>query len=166
MRDVRRLASLPDDFQNAAAPEARPERAKSAAPFSLRLSAQERATLEADAGNLPLGEYIRRRVFGEDASPRRRVPRRPGPDHELLARVLAELGRSRLASNLNQLAKAANTGALPVSREIAAELAAACADVREMRATLLRAMGLPPSSEDYGATIPPSSEDYGEGGQA
>jgi hypothetical protein len=141
MRDVRQLASLPDDFQNAAKGEARSGRAKPAAPFSLRLTVQERARLEADAGGLPLGEYIRRRVFEGGASPRRRV-RRPTPDHESLARVLAELGRSRLASNLNQIAKAANSGSLPVTPELRAELNAACADVRVMRDALITALGL------------------------
>jgi hypothetical protein len=141
MRDVRQLASLPDDFQNAAKGIVRSGRAKPAAPFSLRLSAQERARLEADAGGLPLGEYIRRRVFADGATPRRRT-RRPIADHESLARVLAELGRARLASNLNQIAKSANSGSLPVTPELSAEINAACADVRAMRDDLITALGL------------------------
>jgi hypothetical protein len=142
---------LPEAFGKAARRDSKTRWARPPAPFSLRLSAEERAQLERDAGGLPLGEHIRRRVLGEDRSARRRIPRRPSPDHELLARVLSELGRSRLASNLNQLAKAANAGALPVTPDTEAALAAACSDVRVMRMTLLRALGLIEDMPDAGS---------------
>lgn len=118
-------------------------RAKHAAPFSLRLSDEERAELERAAGSQPLGAYIRARVFGERVTPRRPV-RRPIQDAQALARVLGALGQSRLASNLNQIAKAANAGALPVTPELEDELALACRDVREMRTALIAALGLKP----------------------
>ena len=54
--------------------------------------------------------------------------------------MLAELGKSRLASNLNQLAKAANTGSLPVSPETEQALVQACEDVRRMRHALPAAL--------------------------
>jgi hypothetical protein len=57
------------------------------------------------------------------------------------------LGASRLSSNLNQLAKAVNTGSLPVSPEVEAELMEACQEVQELRADLLRALGKMPGSE-------------------
>lgn len=114
-----------------------------AAPFSLRLSFEERARLARDAAGLPLGAYIRERLFDEEAQPRRTRGRFPVKDHEALARVLAELGRSRLANNLNQLARAANTGSLPVTPETEEELARACAAVAEIRQELLRALGVP-----------------------
>lgn len=63
-------------------------------------------------------------------------------DEVALGRVLAMLGRSHLANNLNQLAKSANIGALPVTPELESELRAACADVRLMRALLLQALGI------------------------
>ncbi len=37
---------------------------KTPPPFSLRLSFEERARLERDAGDMPLGAYIRERLFG------------------------------------------------------------------------------------------------------
>ncbi|MEJ2681299.1 MAG: plasmid mobilization relaxosome protein MobC [Gammaproteobacteria bacterium] len=43
--------------------------------------------------------------------------KRPIKDIKALSQVLAELGQSRIANNLNQLAKASNTGSLPVNRD-------------------------------------------------
>jgi hypothetical protein len=59
-----------------------------------------------------------------------------------LGQLLALLGQSRLANNLNQLAKAANQGSLPVTAEIEAELQQACAHILEMRLLLLKALGI------------------------
>lgn len=117
---------------------------KSAPPFSLRLTAEERARLENDAAGKPLGAYIRERLFGESAAPRKRGGAKPVEDHEALGRVLGALGQSRLSSNLNQLAKAVNTGSLPVTPETEAELKEACRDVSALRDELLRALGKSP----------------------
>ncbi|HWH73027.1 MAG TPA: plasmid mobilization relaxosome protein MobC [Methylibium sp.] len=113
------------------------------APFSLRLTFEERAVLEAQAGHMPLGAYIRARLLGGAAMPRK-VHRRPVKDDEALARVLGALGNARLSNNLNQLARAANAGALPVTPETMQALIAACRDVRDMRAGLMAALGLDP----------------------
>jgi hypothetical protein len=104
----------------------------------LRLTAEERATLDRLAGRRPLGDYIRDSLLGEEQH-KRRVSRRPQVDEKQLALVLAELGRSRLSSNLNQLAKSANRGTLPVSRDVAGELREAC---WAMRNALISALGL------------------------
>ena len=99
-------------------------------PFSLRLTHEERARLLADAGRKPLSAYIRERLLGENDAPRKRQNNSPIKDHEALGRVLGALGRSRLASNLNQLAKAVNTGSLPVTPETEANLKEACRKCR------------------------------------
>lgn len=52
------------------------------------------------------------------------------------------LGQSGLASNLAQLARAANTGALLVDEETRAALNSACADVAAIRAALMQALGM------------------------
>jgi len=118
----------------------RPAKTKREAPFSLRLSAEEKARLKAAAGSMPLGVYIKARLFEDlPAVPRQRTPSRF--DKALLGKVLAALGRSRLSSNLNQIAHAANIGALPVDDELVADLKAACSDVRTMRNALLKALG-------------------------
>jgi len=115
-------------------------------PFSLRLSAEQRRALEARAGGMPLGEYIRCQLFaGEVPRPPSRRPR-PLKDHKALAEVLARLGASRLASNLNQLARMANAGALPVTPETEEALQEACRDIAAMKAMLMTALGLQDSS--------------------
>lgn len=57
-------------------------------------------------------------------------------------RLLPRLGQSRIANNLNQLARAANVGALDLTPELEAELHEACAAVLEVRALLVAAVGL------------------------
>lgn len=112
------------------------------APFCLRLTAEQRAFLEDQAGNLPLGTYIRQRLLGE--KPQRRNGKRPLKDQKALAQVQAMLGASRISSNLNQLAKAMNSGSLPVNRETRAAILQACEDIAFMRQELVRALGLRP----------------------
>lgn len=114
---------------------------KAPAPFSLRLTFEERAKLEEAANGVPLGAYIKARLFGEDLEKVRRRNTRPVEDHVALARVLASLGQSRLSQNLNQLARAVNTGTLPVHPDTEAEITAACLEIIEMRSELLRALG-------------------------
>ena len=89
--------------------------------------------------------YIRGQLFGDDAAPRKRRGNSPIKDGEALGRVLGALGASRLSSNLNQLAKAVNTGSLPVTPETEAELMLKPAnEVRALRRDLLRALGKSP----------------------
>ena len=77
---------------------------KTPAPFCLRLSKEERARLEHDAGDMPLGAYVRSCLF-DNPTPRKRRMKRPVKDHEILAQLLTKLGASRMANNLNQLAQ-------------------------------------------------------------
>jgi hypothetical protein len=111
-------------------------------PFSLRFTVEERQTLESLAGTMPLGSYIKSRLFADGAPPKLARTRNPVRDDRALAQVLARLGESRMASNLNQLAHAANIGALDCDDEVAAALTAACADIRAMRSMLMTALGL------------------------
>lgn len=118
-------------------------------PFSLRLSKDERLRLEAEAAGAPLGAYIKAKLIG-GSSPilvKRRQTGYPVEDRKSLAQALALLGQSRIANNLNQLAHAANIGALPMTPETEAELVAALRDVRRMRHLLLAAVGLKPEGE-------------------
>lgn len=115
---------------------------KTPTPFSLRLTFEERAKLEAAANGAPLGAYIKAMLFDGDLAKLRRRNMNPVADQQALARVLSALGRSRLSSNLNQLARAANTGTLPVHPETEQELLEACREVMALRADLLRALGL------------------------
>lgn len=134
---------IAEDFRNAA--ERSPSRAsysgKAPPPFSLRLSAAEKAELLRRAGNRPLGAYIRSFLLDGAESPRR-VRRQPVKDEQALAKVLGELGKGKLANNLNQLAKAANLGSLPIGPETEQAIVEACQEVRRMRETLMVALGL------------------------
>ena len=121
--------------------------AKYPPPFSIRFTFEERARLDADRGPNALSTHIRELLFGDNATPRTRPGNSPVGDAEALGRVLGALGASRLSANLNQLAKAVNTGSLPVSPEVEAELIEACQEVQELRSDLLLALGKPPRSE-------------------
>lgn len=135
------MSTLRHNFNDIAAPKT----AKAAPPpFSLRLTFEERQRLEADAGDMPLGAFIRKRLLGDNAAQRKRKGNSPVKDKAALARVLGALGQSRLSSNLNQLAKAVNTGSLPVTPETEADLKTACRDIAALRADLLRALGKTP----------------------
>ena len=107
-------------------------------PFSLRLTKEQRADLEDRAGraSLSMGGYVLSVIFNTP-EPRRRTAR-PSADLDLLARLLAAVGK--IGSNVNQLAYVANTGGWPDSRA----LAEAVADVRWMRDTLMLALGVTP----------------------
>jgi hypothetical protein len=139
------FAGLKDQFNQSVPPTQNPVKQKSAPPFSLRLTTEERNRLNDLAGTQPLGAYIRSKLFGTDTEKRRPV-RRPGLDHQKLALVLSELGRSRLASNMNQLAKAANCGTLDFSENMLAEIREACRAITQMREMLIVALGLKPES--------------------
>ncbi len=122
-------------------PEPERHSGRDTAPFSIRLTADERQLLEQAAAGAPLGTYIRSRIL-DGQTARRKVQRAPVADQAALARVLAQLGQSRLGNNLNQLAKAANMGALIVTPDVTAEFKEACAAVAAMRHDLMRALGL------------------------
>ena len=142
------MSTLDHNFNEIAAPAEIPatETSKYPPPFSIRLTFEERAQLDADRGRVSLAAHIRERLFGDDATPRKKPGNSPIKDAEALGRVLGALGGSRLSSNLNQLAKAVNTGSLPVTPETEADLVAACEEVKALRADLLRALGKSPGA--------------------
>lgn len=120
---------------------------KRLAPFSIRLSLEERARLAVEAAGAPLGAYIKAKVLGTVPVERKRRKVLAIKDREALAQALALLGRSRLSSNLNQLAYAVNIGSLPLTPETEAELRAALADIRELRCLLLTSLGFRPEGQ-------------------
>lgn len=110
-------------------------------PLSVRFTESEKAQLKALAGNKPVSLFIRERALGGESEPRKPRPS-PVRDANVLGHLLAVLGQSRLSSNLNQIAKAANQGSLPVTAEVETDLRQACAEVFEMRCLLLKALGI------------------------
>lgn len=123
-----------------------PSRKEKTTPVSIRLSADERSRLEAEAGRRSLSEYIRTRLFGEN----RRVRAIPAPKIEArqLAHVLAVLGQSELAPSLRELLRAVQIGDLPAPEKIEESLVTACAATMEIRRHLMIALGLVEGAPD------------------
>jgi hypothetical protein len=111
-------------------------------PFSLRLSLEERQRLEKYATGMSLGEYIRQRLFDESFPKRHTRGKHPVKDHKILSQLLGEIGRTRLASNMNQIARAINNDNLELTPETQTALLEACADIYEMRHMLMTGLGL------------------------
>jgi len=147
--------SLIDTFSRAAdtakpSPKPKPRR-KAPPPITFRASEDERAAILRAAGAMSLSAFIRLKVLADldiDA-PRRKVSRKrhtPSAELAVLGQMLGGLGQSRLSQNMNQIAKAANMGALPVSPALEAELFEACAAIQDMRTKLIEALGVKPTS--------------------
>jgi len=108
-------------------------------PFSMRFTDDERRVLEMAADGRPLAAFIRWLIFKEDMPelPKRRTREQMAiPERKELSKLLGTLGKSRISQNINQLAKAANSGSLPVNHEVVEELNNACDAIRWMRTTL------------------------------
>ena len=111
-------------------------------PFSIRFSKEERQQLEYMASGASLGEYIRSRLFEGSTSIRRTKGRFPVKDEQALAKLLGVLGHSQIPNNINQLARAANSGSLPLTPETQKQLSEACLSVAWIRRQLIQALGL------------------------
>lgn len=117
-------------------------------PFSIRFSDDERQKLDAARGVLSLAAYIRLKLFTEaddQSRERKKLARKhatPSAELAVMGQMLGGLGQSRLAANMNQIAKAANLGTLPVSSELEAELLSACAAIQTIKSELVSAMGI------------------------
>lgn len=115
------------------------------APFSLRLSDAEREALDKMAAGKPLGQFIKDAIFGQGFRPL--APQESQiSDKQILAKLLGALGQSRISANINQLARAANSGSLPVNQEVLKSLNEAAAAVLWMRDCLIKGMGLKPQT--------------------
>lgn len=128
------------------------------APFSIRLSPAERAVLRAQAGQVPLGTYLRGLVLGRSAG-KRSARRSPSEGRSEVAQLLAQLGSSHIAESLSALASQAASGALLADAETAVRLRQACDEVSAMRAMLMQALGRAPGrfSSPAGVADVPSS---------
>ena len=117
------------------------KRSKYPPPFSMRFTEDERRVLEMAAAGRPLAACIRWLIFKEDMPelPKRRTREQMASlERKELSKLLGTLVKSRISQNINQLAKAANSGSLPVNHEVVEELNNACATIRWMRTTLIK----------------------------
>lgn len=99
-------------------------------------------------GEPPMAVFLRSLIFDEALLSKRRKSRKsPIKDHQVLASLQGELGQSRIANNINQLAKSANSGSLEVSPDTEKALQNACSDVRWIRYMVMKALGVEPGDE-------------------
>lgn len=126
------MTSFKDDFNGN----------KPLSPYSIRFTQEERQQLERMAHGISLSEFIRSCLFKENVSIRRTKGRSPVKDEQALARLIGVLGQSRIPNNINQLAKAANTGSLPVNPDTEKRLNEAYNIILWMRRQLIQALGL------------------------
>lgn len=111
---------------------------------TLRVTPEEKERLQRDAGRQSVSAYVRSRLLGDDAKPRRTKGNYPVKDHEALAKVLRALGHSNLAQEFDMLKWASEDGAILIDRETAGAIRNACADIKKMRDDLVAALGLRP----------------------
>ncbi len=119
-------------------------------PFSIRFTPAERKALEMAAAGRPLAAYIRWLIFKEDMPemPKKRTKGESvSRDQKEIAKLLGALGQSRISSNINQLAKAANSGSLPVNEEVIQALNEAVAAIKWMRQRLIKGLGIKPQNQ-------------------
>lgn len=110
-------------------------------PLSIRFTFEERAELDELSEGMPVGRFIRECTF-RFLKIGKTPKSLPVQDAKLLAKVLGLLGKSRISSNINQLAKAANSGSLPVNDDVQKALMEACQAIMFIRDTLIEALGL------------------------
>jgi Bacterial mobilisation protein (MobC) len=102
--------------------------------ITVRLTPDERAAIDsaAERAGLTAGSYARDTMLG---APAPRQVRRPHVEQKLLVLVLRALGY--IGNNINQIARALNSGDEPDD----AALRGALADLHTMRDAVLRALG-------------------------
>ena len=109
--------------------------------ITIRLTPSEYAHVESEAANLPISVYIREKLLSDSPFIRKTRNRTPIKDHEILAQIIGLLGSGRIANNLNQLAKAANSGKA-FSEDEKALLFQSCAEIRAIRDMNMQGLGL------------------------
>ena len=117
-------------------------------PYCIRFTEDEREALELAAGDRTLSAYIRFLIFGDEIPKSRTRGKKPVKDQKELARLLAAFGQSRIANNINQLAKAANSGSLPVNMDVLKALNEAASSIQWIRQTLIKALGIKAANLD------------------
>ena len=111
-------------------------------PFSIRLNWQQREELEKLTKGGSWGTYIKEAIFSDMKKPPANSRVIKEMDHKILGKLLGALGKSRISNNINQLARAANSGSLQVNEETVKALHDACRAIQWMKITLIEGMGL------------------------
>jgi uncharacterized protein (DUF1778 family) len=109
--------------------------------LTVRLTPEQRKKLDQLAAGCTLSDYIRACIFSDQAPIVKTRGRFPVKDEQAVSRLLAMLGQSRIAQNINQLAKAVHSGSLPVNQDVQKQIMEACEAISWMRQQLLQALG-------------------------
>ncbi|EKE78041.1 hypothetical protein [Oceanibaculum indicum] len=139
--------TLSKQFTDTAKP-AKPKRRRPSS-LSIRVSDEERAILQRKAGKRSIGAYVREKALGDEQAPRRRSVAKPSIDSVLLGKVLGKFGQSEQVTVLFLLLAAAENERVTMGKKDRAALHAACADMREVRALVMGALGLRGEEPSY-----------------
>jgi hypothetical protein len=118
-------------------------------PFSIRLTDEERAKLDALAGDMPMADYVRTRLF-DTPSPRHHKMRRFDVNQSLLKKLLRELGRQHISSRLHLIMNSIDDGDLEVDDKLELELHYLCSELRHLRRNIRKALGDELSDRQWG----------------
>lgn len=122
--------------------------ARSSVPVSIRVTAEEKARLQAMAGSLAVSSYIRHKLFDDAAVVRakryQKKPRQPHIDHAQIAQLLGMFGQSELARSMLALSLAVQMGELEASAEVETKITQACTEIHDIKVALIMALGIKP----------------------
>jgi hypothetical protein len=121
----------------------------SSVPVSIRVTAEEKAQLQAMAGSLAVSSYIRHRLFDDAAVTVRakryqKKSRQPSIDRAQIAQLLGTFGQSELARSMLALSLAVQMGELEASAEMEGCIKQACSEIHAIKTTLIMALGIKP----------------------
>lgn len=122
----------------------RPKSDKTRHILSVPMTAEQRADLDALAGAKPLSAYVRERLFAandNNAAPTKTARRkRTRKEEAALSTALAVLGET--AQAMRSLRHDIACGIRPLSPDTEASILNACADIDEMKALLMKGLGI------------------------
>lgn len=129
-------------------PDKRPQKKsiKPRALLTVPLSPEQKSELARRAGARPISAYAREMLFpaNDNAPPIPRRIRRDKGREVLSAAVLAQLGKSEVASSLREIARGVQLGIIVLTPETDAALREAAASVHSAAQAALRIMGVRP----------------------
>lgn len=150
------MSSLRQGFNDVGKVEASPTRSTNAACKSpprhkitrdcprvtVRFSRADYEKLQELADGASLAVYLRAKALDRELPKRKRGAGASIEDRAAVAQLLALLGQSRIANNLNQLAYQANVGSLVIEDQEKTKIEEAYINVKLMRQALMKALGM------------------------
>ena len=109
---------------------------------TVRFSRADYEKLQELADGASLAVYLRAKALDRNLHKRKRGSAISVKDRAAVAQLLALLGQSRIANNLNQLAYQANIGSLVIEEDGKAKIEEAYGHVKLIRQTLMKALGM------------------------